>query len=208
MDLGLFVRGVVLGFSIAAPVGPIGVLCIRRTLAQGRVIGFASGLGAATADMFYGAVAALGLTVVSNLLVSQQSWLRLIGGLFLLYLGIKTFRTPPASEAAETKTGAKYAGVFGAYLSTLLLTLTNPATILSFTLIFSSVGLSLVTDSSLAILLVIGVFCGSALWWLLLSGGVSLARNRINGPVLARINQFAGVVIVIFGIVALGSLLR
>jgi len=208
MDLGLFVRGVILGFSIAAPVGPIGVLCIRRTLAQGRIIGFASGLGAATADMIYGAVAALGLTLISNILVSQQALLRLVGGLFLLYLGIKTFRTPPATEAAEVKASARYAGIVGAYLSTLLLTLTNPATILSFTLIFSSVGLSLVSDTNLAILLVIGVFCGSALWWLLLSGGVSLVRNRINGAVLVRINQLAGVVIIIFGVVALASLFR
>src|SRR5438874_12570895 len=95
MDPGIFVRGLILGFSIAAPVGPIGVLCIRRSMAEGRVVGLVSGLGAATADAIYGAVAAFGLTFVSALLVSQQLWLRIIGGAFLCYLGIKTFLPGP-----------------------------------------------------------------------------------------------------------------
>src|SRR6478735_6371119 len=103
MDLGFFLKGLVLGFSIAAPVGPIGVLCIRRSLAEGRVVGFVSGLGAATADAFYGAVAAFGLTFISALLVSQQLWLRAIGGAFLCYLGVKTFLAPPSTQPASTR---------------------------------------------------------------------------------------------------------
>ena len=106
MDPSFFLRGIAIGFSIAAPVGPIGVLCIRRTLAQGRLCGFASGLGAATADAVYGCVAGFGLTAVSNLLVSQQTWLRLIGGLFLCYLGVKSFFASPAQSAAAPKGGA------------------------------------------------------------------------------------------------------
>jgi LysE type translocator len=124
----LFLRGLVIGFSIAAPVGPIGVLCIRRTLADGRAAGFFSGLGAATADALYGAVAAFGLTAISSVLIGQATWLRLGGGLFLCYLGIKTFLARPAAEA----TPARATGLIGAYVSTLLLTLANPTTILSF----------------------------------------------------------------------------
>ena len=101
MELSYLVRGLVIGFSIAAPVGPIGVLCIRRTLAQGRVAGFVSGMGAATADAFYGTIAAFGLTFISTFLVSQQAALRLVGGLFLCYLGIRTFLARPATEESQ-----------------------------------------------------------------------------------------------------------
>jgi threonine/homoserine/homoserine lactone efflux protein len=138
LDLGFLLQGVLLGFSIAAPVGPIGVLCIRRTLADGRLTGFVSGLGAATADMFYGAVAAFGLTAVREFLVGGQFWLHLLGGLFLLYLGIRTFFARPAEKAAATESKR---GLFSAYLSTLGLTLANPATIISFTVIFAGLRL-------------------------------------------------------------------
>ena len=134
MDIAVFVRGLIIGFSIAAPVGPIGVLCIRRTLADGRAAGLISGLGAATADAFYGCVAGFGLSFVSTFLVAQQTWLRLIGGAFLIYLGIKTFLTQPASEAAA----ASGRGLAGAYVSTFALTLTNPVTILAF--VFGGLG--------------------------------------------------------------------
>src|SRR5712675_196490 len=125
MDHNFLLRGLVIGFSIAAPVGPIGVLCIRRTLAEGRLAGLACGLGAATADACYGAVAGFGLTAVSNLLVSYQTWLQLVGVLFLCYLGIQTFLARPAGEAARLRSGSPT----GAYLATIILTLTNPMTI-------------------------------------------------------------------------------
>src|SRR5690242_12963975 len=139
MDTGMLLRGLIIGFSIAAPVGPIGVLCIRRTLAQGRAVGLASGLGAATADAVYGAVAGFGLAVLPSFLVSQGAWLRLFGGLFLCWLGYQTFRATPASNeapAGEPEARSGKPGLFGAYVSTFLLTITNPATILSFTAIF------------------------------------------------------------------------
>ena len=136
MDIHLLLRGVLLGFAIAAPVGPIGVLCIRRTLAFGRITGLVTGLGAATADMCYGAVAAFGLAAVSSLLISQQHWIRLIGGAFLCYLGVTTILARPAAAAASARSG----GLAAAYASTLALTLTNPLTILSFAAIFAGLG--------------------------------------------------------------------
>lgn len=197
-------RGMLIGFSIAAPVGPIGVLCIRRTLAEGRAYGLASGLGAATADAFYGGIAGFGLTFISSVLVSQQIWLRLLGGIFLCYLGVRTLLAAPAQNAAS----ARGKGLIGAYASTLFLTLTNPLTILSFAAVFSGFGLAAgARDYGGAMLLVLGVFAGSALWWLVLSGGVGLLRNHMNIGWLRWVNIASGVVITGFGLVALMSLL-
>lgn len=197
-------RGMLIGLSIAAPVGPIGVLCIRRTLAEGRGFGLACGLGAATADAFYGCIAGFGLTFISGALVSQQVWLRLIGGLFLCYLGVRTFMTAPAHQPAS----ARGKGLLGAYASTLVLTLTNPTTILSFAAVFSGLGLANTTsDYSLALLLVAGVFLGSALWWFVLSGGVSLLRARMTVGWLRWVNRLSGTIIAGFGLLALASVL-
>lgn len=204
MDTSLLFRGLLIGFSIAAPVGPIGALCIRRTLANGRAAGLLSGLGAATADACYGCVAGFGLTFISGMLIRQQLWLKLIGGLFLCYLGVRTLLAHPAAHAAN----ASGAGLLGAYTSTLLLTLTNPTTILSFVAVFAGLGLANAAgDYGQAALLVLGVFAGSALWWLLLSGGVSLLRTRVTPAVLVWVNRASGAVIVLFGVGALASLL-
>ena len=210
LDLPVFFKGLILGLAIAAPVGPIGILCIQRTLQNGRLAGLLSGLGAATADAFYGAVAAFGLTAVTGFLTAQQSWLRLIGGLFLLCLGIKSWRTPPTNprldEPAE-KSG--YRSHLSYYSTTVLLTLTNPATILSFAVIFAGSGIvtSQETGWGTAALLVYGVFIGSALWWLLLSGGVSLLRGRLTPSHLLWINRAAGLIIGGFGAILLLNLL-
>lgn len=215
MPFDIVFKGLILGFSIAAPVGPIGVLCIRRTLAEGRSIGFVSGLGAATADGFYGAVAAFGLTLVSNFLTDQSWWLRIIGGLFLLYLGVTTFLSKPAPEkAAEAKENAGWLAhpatrLLAAYASTLGLTLTNPATILSFAVIFAGViGAPMAGSGPLtAGGLVAGVFAGSALWWLTLSVGVGLLRSKFNAGVMAWVNRASGAIISVFGLVVLASLI-
>jgi len=205
VPVDFLLRGLVIGFSIAAPVGPIGVLCIRRTLAEGRAVGFVSGLGAATADSFYGAIAGFGLTVVSGFLVDQQTWLRLIGGAFLCALGIRVFRARPAENAA---TARKNSGLPGAYLSTLALTLTNPATILSFVAIFAGLGIGDAgVDRRAALALVAGVFAGSAAWWLILSGGVSLLRVRLTPSRLRWINRLSGVILAGFGAAVLISVL-
>lgn len=193
-------RGFLIGFSIAAPVGPIGVLCIQRTLAQGRRYGFVSGLGAATADAAYGSIAGFGLAFLSGFLVQQQAWLRLGGGLFLLYLGVRTFLRRPAGREAH----AQDQGLLRAFLSTLFLTLTNPMTILSFAAIFAGLGVgSRTRDYQGAGVLVLGVFLGSAGWWLILSGLASLLRGRMNAQALTWVNRVSGVVIAAFGAAAL-----
>lgn len=205
MYLAFLLRGLAIGFSIAAPVGPIGVLCIRRTLAEGRASGLVSGLGAATADAIYGCIAGFGLTFVSNFLVSQQGWLRLVGGLFLLYLGLKTFLAKPPEQAAT----ARGKGLVGAYVSTFFLTLTNPMTLISFAAIFAGLGLAGASGSYVSAgALVSGVFIGSALWWFILSGGVGVFREKFNPRSLRWINRVSGAVIAGFGLFALGSLLR
>lgn len=201
MDVSFLLQGIVIGFSIAAPVGPIGVLCIRRTLAEGRLAGLFSGLGAASADAVYGLIAAFGLTFVSSFLVSGV-WLRLIGGIFLCYLGFKTFLTKPAQEAAK----AKSYGLFGAYASTFFLTLTNPLTILSFATIFAGLDIASKNGSYVAAgVLVLGVFLGSALWWLCLCGGINWFRTSFNLRGLKWVNRIAGVIIMAFGIVVVFS---
>lgn len=203
MELALLVKGFIIGFSIAAPVGPIGVLCIRRTLAEGRMVGLLTGLGAATADAVYGSIAGFGLTFIAAFLVSQQIWLSLGGGLFLLYLGFKTLRTAPANRAAT----ANHNSLLSAYASTFGLTLTNPATILSFTAIFAGLGLVNSAGTYIsAVFLVGGVFAGSALWWLLLSGGVSLLRARFTPPWLYWVNRGSGLILSGFGLLILLNL--
>lgn len=205
MDANFFVRGLVIGFSIAAVVGPIGILCIQRTLQKGFVYGLVTGLGAATADGIYGSVAAFGLTIISALLLGQQNWIHLVGGLFLIYLGIRTVLTSPAEQAARTS-GRNF---LDTYTSTLLLTLTNPLTILSFATIFAGLGVGTAGRNGLsAALVAAGVFCGSCAWWLLLSGGVGLLREKMTARWLTWINRLAGATIMIFGIIALSSLIR
>jgi threonine/homoserine/homoserine lactone efflux protein len=191
----LFLKGLVIGFSIAAPVGPIGILCIRRTLTGGRLAGLASGLGAASADACYGAIAAFGMTALSNILTSQQIWLKLAGGFFLCYLGIRTFLSKPAERPAQ----AAGNGLLGAYASTFFLTLANPMTIFSFAAVFAGIG-ALSPDFSAAALLVASVFAGSAAWWLLLSGGVDLLRRRFKPEWMSWVNRFSGAIITVFGI--------
>ena len=198
-----FLRGLVLGLSIAAPVGPIGILCIRRTLASGRLAGFASGLGAATADALYGCLTAFGLAFISSVLVSQQQWLRLGGGLFLCVLGVQTFLSRPAAQAAPA---AGSRSLLGMYLSTLVLTLTNPMTILSFAAVFAAIGVGAANGYRAAGFIVGGVFCGSALWWLALSGIVSLLRRQIDPPKMMLINQISGIILFGFGVLSLLSL--
>jgi threonine/homoserine/homoserine lactone efflux protein len=203
MDISFLLRGFIIGFSIAAPVGPIGVLCMRRTLAEGRPSGIVSGLGAATADAIYGSVAGFGLTFISNFLVSQQLWLHLIGGVFLCYLGIRTIVAKPADHAAS----ANGNDLLGAYASTFFLTLTNPMTILFFAAIFAGLGLGSTNGNYLSAgVLVLGIFIGSSLWWLVLSGGVGLFRAKFNVRRLQWINRISGIIITGFGAFALLSL--
>jgi len=196
-------KGIALGFSIAAPVGPIGLLCIRRTLANGMGSGFMSGLGAATADAIYGFIAAFGISAVSILLVDNQYYLRLIGGVFLLYLGYTTFKSMPSDVVAN----ASGTGLIGAYTSTLFLTITNPMTIMSFAAVFAGLGVGAIGENYISsFFLVIGVFIGSMLWWLFLSGMVNMLRHNLDQKRLKLVNQFSGIIITFFGIFSLFSI--
>lgn len=215
MDIRILLQGVLLGFSIAAPVGPIGILCIRRTLVSGHWIGLLTGLGAATADAIYGGIAGLGLTLITSLLVDQQLWVRGLGGGFLCWLGIRMLLSLRQSTAVDhpadspeeslrpSRWGHPWSRGLSAYGSALFLTLTNPATILSFVAILAGLGLG--TESGSALLLVCGVFLGSSLWWLLLSGGISLFRARFTPHRLQWVSGISGLVITGFGLVALIS---
>jgi threonine/homoserine/homoserine lactone efflux protein len=192
----IVLQGVVIGFSVAAPVGPIGLLCIHRTLAKGRSSGLASGLGAATADAFYGGVAGFGVTFVSAFLVSQQAWIHLVGGSFLLFLGARIFLAIPKDPGPSTESR----GLPHDYLSTLALTLTNPVTIVAFAAIFSGLGMTgSGGDYGPATALLSGVFCGSALWWTILSAGVGSLRGALNPSRMRRMNEISGAVIACFG---------
>lgn len=206
--LPALLKGLIIGFSIAAPVGPIGLLCIRRTLADGPAHGFASGLGAASADAVYGAIAGFGVVLVTDALLGAQVALKLVGGLMLLWLGWSTLRARPAERPAEARGGG---GLAGAYASTFALTLANPATILSFAAVFGGLGVSAGggdgTSTGVAALLVAGVFTGSALWWLGLSASVGAFRRRVTPAAMLRINRASGAVLGGFGIAALASLL-
>lgn len=216
---GFFARGLMIGLAIAAPVGPIGLLCIRRSLAGGFKLGFLTGLGAAAADGFYGAVAGFGLSSVSGFLVAQQRWLALVGGLALIYLGVQTARRRPPErpgERAAESGGERPAGesLAGAFASTCVLTLANPATILSFVAVFAGLGLATTTagsDGARSMLdagvLVLGVFLGSAAWWLFLAGVTAALRRQVPPGALLWINRLSGAILAGFGILALASLL-
>lgn len=199
----LWFKGMLIGLAIAAPVGPMGLLCIQRTLARGRWAGVLSGLGAASADAVYGSIAGFGLAALANALLAWRLELQILGGLFLLYLGWRTWQTPPAAPAHVQPARA---GQVGDYLSALALTLTNPVTILAFLGIFAGLGLAAEgRDFAAAGSLVLGVFTGSLLWWLLLAGGVGLLRGRLTPTALRAINRVSGILIAGFGLWALGA---
>jgi threonine/homoserine/homoserine lactone efflux protein len=201
MTFAFVLKGAIIGFSLAAPVGPIGLLCIRRSLAEGRLVGLVTGLGAATADASYGAIAAFGLTAISGFLLAQKMWLGLLGGAFLCFLGVRTFTAAPATAAAT----ARSSGLAPAYASTFVLTLTNPMTILSFIPVFAGLGLGLAPDFASAAAVVAGVFLGSAVWWLLLSNGVALFRHRLGDAWMRTVNRLSGAMIFAFGLYALAG---
>ncbi|MGQ5402004.1 LysE family translocator [Cohnella sp. GCM10027633] len=192
-----------LGISIAAPVGPIGLLCIRRTLTHGKLQGFVTGLGAATADAVYGAMAAFGLAFATRTLVKQSQWLHFLGALFLIYIAYRTFSSGVARQEAGARAGNGY---WRAYVSTLLLTLTNPMTIVSFLGLFA--GLQIAQGTSASVLLVAGVFAGSASWWLLLSFIVGSARRMISDVAMRRINYVSAIILLAFGLHSLYEAVR
>jgi len=205
----LFLQSLLIGLSIAAPVGPIGILCIRRTLVDGRKAGFIAGLGAATADAFYGAIAAFGLTIIASFLVNQSFWLRSVGGLFLVYLGVKTFIASSKEYQIAQNSHQDQPSMLNNYLSTFFLTISNPLTILSFAAIFAGFGSTTIQskDYCAASAMVVGVFLGSTTWWFALSYLTSQFQDRLTSKSMTWINRIAGIIICAFGVAALISLI-
>jgi threonine/homoserine/homoserine lactone efflux protein len=204
MNLLLLIEGLVIGFSLAAPVGPVGVLCIRRTLAHGSKRGLIVGLSAACADMLYGIVAVFGVTLISDFINREQQWIRLVGGVLLLILGIHTFHTHASTDSPINGTN----GHVRAFLSTFLLTLTNPMTLFAFAAVFAGIGLDqIITDNWSGTFLVAGVFLGSLSWFTLLTTLVHFCRERITANGLSLVNKIAGTLFILFGAFALWNYL-
>ncbi len=198
----IFAKGLVIGIAVAAPVGPIGLLCIQRTLQHGVRVGLATGLGAATADGVFGGIAAFGLASVSDVLVAHQAALRLIGGLVLFILAWRAWRRAPP-EMAHAPVHVK---VLAGYGTGLAVTLSNPMTIMGFLGIFAGFGLSeLEAGIASASELVLGVLLGSAAWWLGLCLGTEALKPRFGPHSLAWTNRLASLLLAAFGVFAIST---
>ncbi|MGZ8463951.1 MAG: LysE family translocator [Candidatus Binatia bacterium] len=203
MPISYVIQGILIGLAVAVPVGPLGLLCINRSLMLGALAGLASGLGVASADALVAGIAALGISLVSDFLIEQQFLLRLIGGIFLCVLGYRIYRIEPAVKVPTISTN----GLLGAYATTFFLTVSNPVTILSFIAIYAGWHVpSLRGHYPAAALLMAGVFIGSALWWVALFAGLTLFRLNISNGFLAMVHRVTGIMIVGFGVVVLLSL--
>ncbi|MBM3193685.1 MAG: LysE family translocator [Chlamydiae bacterium] len=205
MGLDFLIKGAVVGFSIAAPVGPIGVLCIRRTLASGKLSGLFSGIGAATANSIYASILVSGLTLISDCLLKMNLWLHIFGGSFLFYLGIKTFLAKPKDVTKKIS----HKTLLTDFISTFFLTLSNPLTILAYLAVFTSFDLSnLGGNWSSNLLLVLGVFTGATTWWFLLSEIVSFFGKKVNQKAMIYVNRITGTIISGFGLLAILSVIH
>ncbi|MDA8421845.1 MAG: LysE family transporter [Nitrospiraceae bacterium] len=201
-----FLKGLIVGFVIAVPMGPIGILCARRTLTHGRKAGFFSGMGAATADVLYGFIAAFGVPFISDLFAGKQVWLRLSSGAFLCLLGVKTFIEKPERKNLSSILKKKKKRHAGMYVSTFFLTLTNPLTIFSLAAVFAGLGLTGIRSSIIsALILVLGVFLGSVLWWLFFTGVFSVFKRRFSHHEIQWINRIAGLIIAGSGVLVLAG---
>jgi threonine/homoserine/homoserine lactone efflux protein len=195
-------KGIGIGFSLAAPVGPIGVLCIRRTLAYGSKRGLIVGLSTAVVDMLYGIVAAFGVTLISDFIYQQQYWIRIIGGFILIILGYHTFRSHPSAKVETNGTN----GHFRTFFSTFLLALTNPITLFTFAAVFASIGLKEIAGNYIfGLFLVAGIFLGTMSWFTLLTALVHYFKEKIGNGGISLVNKIAGSILILFGIVALCS---
>jgi threonine/homoserine/homoserine lactone efflux protein len=212
LGISFLLKGLLIGLSIAAPLGPIGVLCITRTVAEGPRLGFICGLGAATADALYALAGTVALSAIAQWVVEDRITLRVIGGIFLVYLGARTFMRPIAVLPSPGRISALLPpGAHAAFMSTFLLTLANPVTLLGFAAMFAGLGVAPVgligSANSAAAALVLGVFLGSALWWLALSSLIGQLRRYIGPPILTVINRISGTILTAFGLYAFAALL-
>lgn len=204
LSTGFLISGLIIGFSIAAPVGPIGLLCIQRTIASGQRSGLVSGLGAASADAVYGSIAGVGVGVIIGFLVAQKDWIQLIGGVVLLLIGVKIFLSRNQNTSPNDQPIVERS--LRDYFSTFFLTLTNPVTILSFMAIFTSLGLASSTHKFLSAgLLISGVFAGSMLWWIILTSVIAKISTRPNRTFMSWVGRFSGIIIMGFGLFGVAS---
>jgi threonine/homoserine/homoserine lactone efflux protein len=201
LALPLSIRGLIIGFTIAAAVGPITLLVIRRTIDHGGIYGFVSGLGVATADATYGGIAAFGLTAVTSVLVSGHLVLGVVGGAIIVLIGLRTMRIRPTRPATD----ADRPGLIGAFASIYALTMTNPLTIVLYAGVFAGIGLAAGASFLDAAVLTLAVWAGSTLWWVVLCAPVAWARERVSTKVLVWVNRISGGALVAFGIVAVIS---
>ncbi len=199
LDLA-FVRGIVVGFALAAPMGPVAVLCIRRGLARGHTQAFIVGLGAALADMSFGAVAGLGITVISSFVLDYENVIGLMGGLLLLGMGISTYRTPGIAINGHIVVKSLRRDFAAAFT----MAIANPATMIAAAGVFAAFGpIDISTSPGRAFWLVVGVFTGSAIWWLVLSSVVTILRDRFIHKGLPRLNKISGSIIALSGVLVL-----
>lgn len=196
----LFARTLLIGVAVAAPVGAMGVLCIQRTLAGGWRAGLATGAGIATADAAYAASAAFGIAALSSAIVEWQAPLRVVGGVALIWFGWRAFSAVPVRGTVADEASRK--GLGGLYLSAVGLTLTNPLTIIAFAAVFASAGLVVSGGADAALVATVGVAAGSLMWWVALTGFVAALRHSVSDDALHAINRVSGVVVMLFGVVA------
>ena len=200
--IDFFWKGFALGFAIAVPVGPIGLLCIRKTLQFGKMSGLCSGLGAAAADTLFGSLAVFGLTFLSDQILTWAHYLKLVGGIFLLFLSYRSF----CSKANPLHMRLHHMSYVKDFIGTFFLTLTNPLTIICYLAIFAALGLAEDLGKFSSILLISGVFVGAATWWIILSEGVGLLRHKLSPHSMLWINRAAGIIIGALGIWSLTTL--
>lgn len=202
MGIMIFIKGIILGFSASLPLGPIGLICIQKTLNKGRWAGIVSGSGAALSDTFFAIIAAFGISFISDFIEQQQFILRIIGSAILILLGLRIFLTNPAIQIRKQK--LKKNNLFADFISIFFLTLSNPVTVFVFGAVFASSGLIKVQNSFFdLVLIVVGVFVGAMLWWLILVNFVNLFRSKFRLKRLWWINKITGAVIVLFGLFVL-----
>jgi|SRR5580704_2403048 threonine/homoserine/homoserine lactone efflux protein len=197
IDLELPLRGLAAGLIIAAPVGPVNVLCIQRALGKGWKSGIISGLGAAVVDTLYGSVAGFSISLVIQFLLREEAWIRLIGGILLMGIGVVYYRQPPLS----LKEGENGSSAHSDFVSAFLLTATNPTTILTFLAVLAMLGIGQRRPLWETSLLVGGIFCGSMTWWAILTGGVNLLRDKVTDRTMCWLNRVGGIAIGVFGLV-------
>lgn len=200
MDITFLFKGMLLGFCVAVPVGPVALHCIRQTLHYGRLSGLASGLGAATADSIYATLSALSMTYISNFLTTDRIWIHVFGGVFLLVFATILFFAKP-KEKPEKVT---HTTLLSDYVSTLVFTLANPLTIIAFIAIFAALNISQYEGS--IPFLVVGVFFGASFWWLILTEGLTYFHKGFSRKTMILINRIAGIFFYAFGIGALLSI--